>query len=146
MGEGYPHVNAVDRLADALFGILPPDLAVRVRTRLDVLEDSEVYPDILVELKNIRPEDRSPENVYLLVEVSDSSLATDRKIKAATYAEAGFREYWVLGLKPRRLWVYRKPVDGKWTSESEFGEEGAAPLFAPDRLLALGDVLPPAHY
>ena len=87
MGEGYPHVNAVDRLADALFGILPPDLAVRVRTRLDVLEDSEVYPDILVESKNIRPEDRSPENVYLLVEVSDSSLATDRKIKADTYAD-----------------------------------------------------------
>jgi Uma2 family endonuclease len=142
MGEGYPHVNAVDRLADVLSEILPPNFAVRVRTRLDVLEDTEVYPDILIETKNTRSEDRSSSNVHLLVEVSDSSLAADRKVKAAEYAAGGFREYWVLGLKARRLWVYRHPVDGKWTSENEVGEEGAAPLFAPDRRVPLAGVLP----
>jgi hypothetical protein len=143
MGEGFPHVNAVDKLADALTGILPEGLAVRVRTRLDLLEDTEVYPDILVETKGIRPEDRSSANVHLLVEVSDSSLAADRKVKAAQYAEAGFREYWVLGLKARRLWVYRSPADGKWTSEIEYGEQGAAPLFAADRHVSLTGILPP---
>jgi Uma2 family endonuclease len=144
MGEGFPHVNAVDRLADALTEILPEGLAVRVRTRLDVLEDTEVYPDILVETKGIRPQDRSPSNVLLLVEVSDSSLAADRKVKAAEYAAAGFREYWVVGLKARRLWVYRHPVDGKWSSETETGEEGIAPLFAPERSVPLSGVIPPA--
>jgi hypothetical protein len=141
MGEGYPHVNAVDRLAAALSRICPEGLIVRVRTRLDVLDDTEVYPDILVEDDGIDARDRSPSNVHLLVEVSDSSLAADRKVKAAEYAEAGFREYWVLGLKARRLWVYRHPVDGKWTSESEVGEEGGAPLFAPERRVPLTGVL-----
>lgn len=142
MGEGWPHVDAVDRLADALSAVVPPGMIVRVRTRLDIGEDTEVYPDILVEAKGIAARDRSAANVHLLVEVSDSSLAADRKVKAAEYAAAGFREYWVVGIKARRLWIYRDPVDGKWISETERGEEGAAPLFAPDRTISLAGVLP----
>lgn len=142
MGEGYAHADAVDRLADALKRILPPDLAVRVRTRLDVLEDTEAYPDVLVENDSASARDRSPANVHLLVEVSDSSLAADRKVKAAEYAQAGFREYWVVGLRARRLWVHRNPSGGKWASVSEFGEEGTTPLFAPDRTVALTSVFP----
>lgn len=142
MGEGWPHVDAVDRLADALSEITSPELAVRVRTRLDLSEDTELYPDIMVAVKNTPPQERSSANVRLLVEVSDSSLAADRKVKAGEYAAAGFGEYWVVGLKGRRLWVYRHPVDGKWTSETECGEEGAAPLFAPDHVVSLAGIFP----
>lgn len=144
MGEGFPHAGAVDFLADALAAILPEGLRVRVRTRLDIDEDTEVYPDILVEAAGTMPADRSAANVRLLVEVSDSSLAADRKVKAALYAAAGFPEYWVLDIKSRRLWVHRYPVNGDWTDVSEFGEEGVAPLFAPQQVIAIGAVLPAA--
>jgi Uma2 family endonuclease len=142
MGEGWPHVDAVDRLADALADIAPAGLSVRVRTRLDIGEDSEVYPDILVEAKGTDPRQRSPANVLLLVEVSDTSLAADRKVKAAEYAAAGFREYWIVDVNARRLWIHRDPANGMWTREDSAGEEGAAPLFAPDTVVPLYGVLP----
>jgi hypothetical protein len=144
MGEGFPHADAVDELARALAAICPPHLEVRVRTRLDVGDDSETYPDLLVQVLGTKAAARSPANVVLLAEVSDSSLAHDRKVKAAIYADAGFAEYWVLDLKARRLWVHRHPVDGLWSTVTEHDEIGAAPLFAPDRPVSLADVLPPA--
>ncbi len=41
---------------------------------------------------------QKPEDVTLLVEVSDSSLKLDRGGKLQLYAEAGIQEYWVINL------------------------------------------------
>ncbi|MDZ4760511.1 MAG: Uma2 family endonuclease [Alphaproteobacteria bacterium] len=141
MGEGFPHADAVDFLADALTLVCPVGLKVRVRTRLDIGDDSEVYPDILVEVAGTKAADRSPASVHLLVEVSDTTLAADRNVKAARYASEGFREYWVLDLNARKLWVHRDPADETWMDLSCVGEEGAAPLFAPGSEVSLASIL-----
>jgi Uma2 family endonuclease len=50
-----------------------------------------------------------PDDVRLLVEVSDTTLGYDRNRKAAIYAEAGIADYWILNLPQRRLEVRRDP-------------------------------------
>ena len=44
-----------------------------------------------------------------MVEVADSSLRLDRRFKAAVYARAGLREYWIVNLVERTLEVHREP-------------------------------------
>jgi Putative restriction endonuclease len=39
-----------------------------------------------------------PDDVALLVEVADTSLRYDRRVKGLLYAEAGIREYWIVDL------------------------------------------------
>ena len=49
-------------------------------------------------------------DAVLVVEISDTSLRFDRGTKAALYAEAGVRDYWVLNLTNRTLEVFRDPA------------------------------------
>lgn len=73
---------------------------------------SEPQPDLML----LRPEKddylrRHPtaEDVFLLVEVADSSLAMDREKKLPLYGHAGVREVWLVNLPERTVEVYREP-------------------------------------
>ena len=78
--------------------------------RLD--DYSEPEPDLML-LKPI-PDDYisrhpQPEDVYLLIEVSDASLITDREEKLPIYGRAGIVEVWIVNLVDLTVEVYREP-------------------------------------
>ena len=50
-----------------------------------------------------------PRQVQALIEVADTSLAYDTKVKAPLYAKAGIRELWVIDLKGKRVLVHTRP-------------------------------------
>lgn len=85
-----------------------------------------------------------PEDISLLVEVADSSLAIDVRIKRDLYARAAITEYWVVDLNGRRLIVFRKPENGCYSEQFVVGEsESITPLADPRQQMLLGDILPP---
>jgi Uma2 family endonuclease len=55
-----------------------------------------------------------PEDVFLLIEVADSSLAFDRKVKTPLYAQAGIPEYWIVNLNDRQIEIFRSPAEGEY--------------------------------
>lgn len=50
-----------------------------------------------------------PNAALLLVEVSETSLVKDRKIKTEIYAEAGVPEYWIVNTPARTVEVRTRP-------------------------------------
>lgn len=50
-----------------------------------------------------------PEDVYLIAEISDSSLHKDRNVKVQLYAEAELAEYWIVNLIDRQIEVHLNP-------------------------------------
>jgi Uma2 family endonuclease len=83
-----------------------------------------------------------PEDVLLLIEVSESSLVYDRDVKLPLYARAGIVEVWLVALLPQVVEVYRAP------SESGYGEKRTyhrgqtiAPAQLPDAELAVDRML-----
>ena len=50
-----------------------------------------------------------PEDLMLIVEVSDTSLKYDRDVKAALYARMGIPELWIVDIRKRRVEVFRSP-------------------------------------
>jgi hypothetical protein len=52
-----------------------------------------------------------PQDVLLLIEVSDTTLVDDRNRKPRLYARDGIRECWIVNLTDARLEVYRDPSD-----------------------------------
>lgn len=85
-----------------------------------------------------------PSRARLVIEVADSSLAKDRRVKAPIYAEMGAAEYWIVNLVDEAIEVHRGPrADGTWKSieRKERGERIALVAF-PDVELAVDDVLP----
>ncbi len=51
-----------------------------------------------------------PTTAVLIVEVSDTTLASDRHRKASLYACVGIADYWIINLVHNQVEVYRNPV------------------------------------
>ncbi|MEG4057461.1 MULTISPECIES: Uma2 family endonuclease [unclassified Microcoleus] len=77
-----------------------------------MLYNSEPEPDIAV--VQIDPRlyqyfHPAPANIFLLVEIADTTLETDRNRKAAAYAKARITNYWILDFNTRQVYVFREP-------------------------------------
>jgi Uma2 family endonuclease len=74
-----------------------------------------------------------PEDVYLVIEVAETSLEYDLGDKAELYAAAGIRDYWVVDLSGGRVVVHRDPAEGRYRTIRFFsGSEEVRPLEFPD--------------
>src|SRR4051794_10125790 len=54
----------------------------------------------------------TPEDMLLVIEVADTSINDDRKVKGPLYAEAGIAEYWIVNLRGKVIEVYTDPAKG----------------------------------
>ncbi|MEO1620505.1 MAG: Uma2 family endonuclease [Cyanobacteria bacterium J06632_3] len=97
--------------------------------------DGEPQPDISVlHAPETRYDDRhpTPEDVYWLIEVSNSTLAYDLGEKAKAYALDGIEEYWVVDVKARQLWIHRVPTESGYSSVEIASAGTLSPLKMPD--------------
>ncbi len=53
----------------------------------------------------------------MIVEVSDSTLEKDRKIKAPLYAKANIPEYWIINIPDKQVECYTNPKNGKYQNQ-----------------------------
>lgn len=147
MGKNHPHSFVTSCLMHWLVGIFE---RVYVEATINVAPQdtptSEPQPDVVVMKKGhggFRPQQPKPEELALVVEVSDTTLDFDLRVKGPLYARAGIEEYWVVDLKARRIVVHRTPAGGEYQSIEAYSEdEGVAPLAAPEQVLAVRDILP----
>ncbi|KAM3098028.1 Uma2 family endonuclease [Phormidesmis sp. 146-12] len=124
--EGEPHAYFNTSTRDYLIGLLGDPLRVTRRDRVTVREakpitlphsTSEPEPDLAISSSYpqgvVQPLGREylthhphPENIFWLIEFSNSSLTKDTEVKRKTYAQANISEYWVVNLKTMELVVY----------------------------------------
>jgi Uma2 family endonuclease len=106
---------------------------------------SEPEPDVAVVQPNpLDYEDHHPRpsEVFLVIEVSDSTLKFDCEVKAPAYSRSGIQDYWVLDVNARKLHVYRVPGATGYQSEAIVSEELAiAPLAFPDCTITINQML-----
>jgi Uma2 family endonuclease len=149
MGKGRRHVNTqrnVVLLLGELFGPKQVDseAPIEVPGKVDV---SEPQPDAVYlkrEFSTFSTTPR-PEDIHLIVEVSDSTLLFDLTAKARLYAGAGIPEYWVVDPESRRLIVHRDPKEGVYSSVVAYdSSESVIPLSAPGVSLAVASLFPDA--
>lgn len=116
---GNEHAASVDSITDFLVPLVTGRAIVRVQAHLRLYEQNQPEPDLMI-LK--RKEDYyrhsapGPDDVLLIVEVSDTSLSHDRNVKLPLYARFGIPEVWIANIPARIVEVYRDPVDGEYTN------------------------------
>ncbi len=85
-----------------------------------------------------------PQDVLLLVEVSDSSLRYDRNAKLRHYAEAGIPEVWIANLQDDRIESHTEPSpEGYGMSRIYEIGDTISPSAFPDLKIAVDDIIPP---
>ena len=116
---GHRHFVCVTR-ASALFrGAFENKVLISVQGPLRLDSRTEVQPDIVL----FKPRSDfyaakipNAADVLLVVEVSDTTLATDQKVKLPKYASAGITEYWIADLQHDLLHVYRHLQGQRYTA------------------------------
>jgi Uma2 family endonuclease len=149
--QGSPHMTAIGLAEDALRAAFGAGWHVRTQGPIALDDESEPEPDVAVVSGSRRHYAVShPTQPALLVEVADSSLASDRERKGSLYARARVPEYWIVNLVDRALEVHRDP---RPALEAAFGwhyarilrlssGETVTPLGAPGVCIAVADLLP----
>ncbi len=111
--------------------------------RLD--DHSEPEPDFM--LLKPSPDDYTsrhpqPEEVLLLVEVSDSTLGYDREEKIPAYGRAGIGEVWIVNLTDASIEIYRDPYFTGYGSKTVLrAGDQVAPQAFPDAIVAVAELL-----
>jgi Uma2 family endonuclease len=119
---------------------------IRSQNPVRLPDDSEPQPDIV--LARMDPEDYRaahprPEDIYLVVEISDTTLISDREKKLPLYARAGIPETWLMNLPDDRIEVYRDPASEGYRSITLVPRDGAvSPIAFPDVTIPCAEMLP----
>lgn len=112
VAKGTPHSVCNTALLYELLPALIGRALVRNQEPVIMPLDSEPEPDFAI--VRLRPDDYReshpvPEDIYLIIEVSDSTLNYDQTTKLAVYAENNVQHYWIVNLVANRLEQYSQP-------------------------------------
>jgi Uma2 family endonuclease len=141
---GRRHVAFVNNLNQLLVTRLAGRAIVSVQNPVAFSDESEPQPDLAVVRRravSYKEAEIVTDDVLLLIEVAESSLAHDRSTKLRLYAEAGVAEYWVIDGAAERIEVHRTPAAGSYRDVSRLAGTATVGLGAfPDVVLALAEI------
>jgi hypothetical protein len=142
---GSEHSGTVNALSYLLVQVVGTRGVVAVQNPVQLDDLTEPEPDFAV-LKP-RPDyyrraTPRADEVLLLIEVADSSLAYDRAIKRSLYARHGIPEFWIVNLRAGEVEVCRTPAGDQYASVSHVGRDGTLePELLPGAVISVATLL-----
>ena len=110
---GPRHALCVDRLNARLGAALRDRAIVRVQGPVSVSPDSEPQPDLALfrpPMARYAESHPGPADLFLVIEVAETTADDDRARKIPLYARAGIQEVWLVHLPAQAIEVYRAPT------------------------------------
>ena len=139
------HAACVDRINRLFSNILGIKVIVRVQNPILLNNLSEPEPDIAL----LKPRadfyesgHPQPQDIFLLIEVADSSIEYDRDVKIPLYASSGITEVWLVDIYQQVITVYRYPTEHDYRDIQTLsrGEKLSISAF-PENNLFVDDIL-----
>ncbi len=136
------HVGRLNQLFAAKFG---REALVWVQNPVQLDDSSEPEPDIALLLPRkdfYAARHPTPKDIFLIVEIADTTIRYDRKVKLPLYGKSGIREFWLVDLKAQCVEVYTKPSEHGYDMLKKFrkGAITVAQAF-PDTEIEIDDIL-----
>ncbi len=140
---GVRHARCVNRLNRILNRRTGPDMLVSVQNPVYLPGESALQPDLAI-VRDRDPGDLWPTlaDIVLVIEVSDSTLVYDRRIKLPIYAAAGIAEVWIVDLAAETVERHTDPRNGAYrlVASARPGESLASTVL-PALAIPVADIL-----
>ncbi|MBD2777293.1 Uma2 family endonuclease [Iningainema tapete] len=124
--KGTPHTVCSSILCRQLDQLLGESAVIRGQDPITLPNQSEPEPDVVI----ARGKDEDylahhpyPEDILLVIEISDKTLDYDQTTKLCLYAEAGISNYWIVNLPERQLERYNQPYQNAQKKFSYLGKQ-----------------------
>lgn len=110
--KGTPHSVCNTKLVRELDRLVGDRAVVRGQEPIILPTDSEPEPDVAI-VKG-QPDDYLsnhpyPNDILLVIEVSDSTLEYDQTVKLSLYAQDQIQDYWIINIIANQLEQYSQP-------------------------------------
>ena len=128
---GTPHGYVVDVLTDRLAVVVHGRALLRVQGALRLSNQTELMPDLsLLRLpsEQYRAKQASASDALLVIEVSDTTVRKDTRVKIPLYARHGVPEVWIVDLRKQCFRFYRDPLNGEYQKVSVTSKPGGAAI------------------
>lgn len=143
---GPRHSAAVLRANQTLVRLVVDHAIVGVQGSIRLDEYDEPQPDLYL----LRPKDdfyasghAGPADIFLVVEVADSSLEYDSTIKMNLYAETGVPEYWIANVRDDCVIAFSDPSKNTYGTIQQFHRgQTIAPQLLPECRMLIDVLLP----
>ena len=121
---GSPHAACVSRLEYLLHNLLDTrKVMVRIQHPIRLDNFSEPVPDVAI----VKPRrdfysarHPIPSDVFVIIEVANTSVVADRHIKIPLYARALISEVWLVNLPKRVIETYFNPGEGSYRKSRKY--------------------------
>lgn len=138
--EALPHVKAKTRINRFFAAAVGETIEMAPDATLYLSGKTYLEPDFYFWPTSLPLEQVEGKDLLLVVELSDSSLARDLKLKAGVYARHGVPEYWVTDLKRRVVTVHCDPEGAGWAAKTQYsGDDEISPRLMPHVAFRLND-------
>lgn len=152
--KGVAHETCITDLNEELVVLAKGIAKVRCQAPIMILPNSEPEPDFTIVRKRLdRYMGGHPQSadIFLVIEVSDSSITYDQTTKLSLYAENNISDYWIFNLLDAVLECYSDPYQnahGKWDYRSKQiylpTDTVRLPGLPQAQMLSLEQVFPPS--
>ena len=118
-----PHVLTTGRTKRAVESMLPGGRFIRKDEPIRIPDFNEPFPDLAVahgDLETYADHHPGPEDVSLVIEISDATLGKDRGDKRINYGRAGIPVYWIVNLVDRQIEVYSDPQPDGYATRTHY--------------------------
>jgi len=140
---GDEHVFVLNSITAQLFEKLSGRAIISVQNPILLSDYSRPQPDVALWRPSNRRTLAGPDDILLLIEVSDSTLSFDQSVKLPLYAREGIREVWIVNLVGEQIEVYHTPLAGDYRSAESFVPgDVISPQAFQDTAFAVADLLP----
>jgi len=141
---GPDHADIVDRLTEFFASRVLGKAVLRVQNPVRLNEHSEPAPDVVLASKKpggYRGAHPTPRDVLLLIEVSDTTLERDRRLKLPLYAMSGVQEVLMIDAAHGSIDVYELPSGETYRRQATHrGDDRLAPRAFDDCSMRVGDL------
>lgn len=120
---GKRHIQTVRRLNRVFIKSFGATHEIDIQNPVVLSEYSEPEPDAMVVRRPVSDdlmEKPTASDVFILVEVSDTTLIYDRDDKLPLYARAGVPEVWIIDVNHNVLTQYHTPRNGVYTRSAVY--------------------------
>ncbi|MBW4680372.1 MAG: Uma2 family endonuclease [Microcoleus vaginatus WJT46-NPBG5] len=139
------HAACVKRLIRLFSQWLGNNSIVSVHNPVELSDQSEPQPDIAL----LQPRSDfyeaghpQPKDIFLIVEVADTTVESDRQLKIPLYAGSGIFEIWLVNINEQLIEIYRQPTAAGYQNIQECRRgQSLSPQAFPEISLTVDQVL-----
>jgi len=129
---GENHRTIVDNLTYIFVDKPKNRYRVSIDQPIRIENFDEPQPDVVLYKRGVRNKHPTPKDIYLVIEVADTTLDYDLGDKLRAYEKGGIKEYWVVDIGKKAVHIYRLPAQEHHYALESHMHGVIAPLAFPD--------------